>query len=186
MILIRTKYFLFSWIFLLIVVCSRDFPQSITFGHFSVQQGLSNSFVNCLIHDRTGFIWFGTDDGLNRFDGYEVKVFRSIPNDKSSISENIIWALWEDNSGKLWIGTKSGGLNKYDPLTNKFDHWKLDSTSSEEINITYIYEDSNKNIWIGTYRNGLYRFNPSQNKFEHWQNTSDNPKLLSGNFITSV
>jgi signal transduction histidine kinase/ligand-binding sensor domain-containing protein len=186
MILIRTKYFLLSLIFLLNAVCSRDFPQSIPFGHFSVQQGLSNSFVNCLIQDHTGFIWFGTDDGLNRFDGYEVKVFRSNPNDNSSISENIIWALWEDHSGNLWIGTKSGGLNKYDPLTNKFEHWELDSSSSEEINITYIYEDSRKNIWIGTYRDGLYRFNPSQNKFEHWQNTLDNPKLLSGNFITSV
>ncbi|MCU0415357.1 MAG: hypothetical protein MUE91_13315, partial [Ignavibacteriaceae bacterium] len=186
MILIRTKYFLFSWIFLLSAVCSREYTQSIPFGHFSVQQGLSNSFVNCLIQDRTGFVWFGTDDGLNRFDGYEVKVFRSNPNDKSSISENIIWALWEDNSGNLWIGTKSGGLNKYDPLTNKFEHWELDPASSEEINITYIYEDSRKNIWIGTYRNGLYKFIPSQNKFEHWQNTLDNPKLLSDNFITSV
>jgi signal transduction histidine kinase/ligand-binding sensor domain-containing protein len=186
MIFIRTKYFLFFWIFLLSALCSRDFPQANRFGHFSVQEGLSNSFVNCLIQDRTGFIWFGTDDALNRFDGYEVKVFRSNPNDKSSISENIIWALWEDNSGKLWIGTKSGGLNKYDPLTNKFDHWELDPASSDEINITYIYEDSRKNIWIGTYRNGLYRFNPFQNKFEHWQNTLDNPKLLSDNFITSV
>ena len=109
-----------------------------------MEEGLSNSFVNCLIQDRTGFIWFGTDDGLNRFDGYEVKVYRNNPNDKVSISENIIWALWEDHSGNIWIGTKSGGLNKYDPVNDKFKHWELDSASSEEINITCIYEDSNK------------------------------------------
>ena len=84
--------------------------------------------IVCL-QDRTGFIWFGTDDGLNRFDGYEVKVYRNDPNDNSSISENIIWALWEDHSGNLWIGTKTGGLNKYDPLINKFEHWELDSAS---------------------------------------------------------
>jgi signal transduction histidine kinase/ligand-binding sensor domain-containing protein len=160
--------------------------QNIPFGHFSVQEGLSNSVVNCLLQDRTGFIWFGTDDGLNRFDGYEVKVYRNDPNDNSSISENIIWALAEDQSGNLWIGTKSGGLNKYDPLTNKFLHWEIDSASVEEVNITYIYEDSKNNIWIGTYRNGLYRFNPSQNKFEHWQNSSNNPDVLSNNYITSV
>ena len=160
--------------------------QNIPFGHFSVQEGLSNSFVNCLIQDRTGFIWFGTDDGLNRFDGYKVKVYRNDPSDNSSISENIIWALWEDHSGNLWIGTYSGGLNKYDPLTNKFEHWELDSASAEKINITYIYEDSKSNIWVGTYRNGLYRFNPSQNKFDHWQNNSNKPDILSNNYITSV
>jgi ligand-binding sensor domain-containing protein/signal transduction histidine kinase len=160
--------------------------EKIPFGHFSVQEGLSNSFVNCLIQDRTGFIWFGTDDGLNRFDGNEVKIFRNNLNDKSSISENIIWALWEDHAGNLWVGTKTGGLNKYDPNTDKFEHWNLDSNSAEEINITYIYEDSKKNIWIGTYRNGLYRFNPSKNKFEHWQNTAANPNVLSNNFVTSI
>ncbi len=179
-----TAYVLLVIILVLIPLQSK--AQNIPFGQFSVQEGLSNSFVNCLLQDRTGFIWFGTDDGLNRFDGYEVKVYRNDPNDNSSISENIIWALWEDHSGNLWIGTKTGGLNKYDPLINKFEHWELDSASAEEINITYIYEDSKNNIWIGTYRNGLYRFNPLQNKFDHWQNTSDNPNLLSANFITSV
>lgn len=179
-----TTRILVSMVLLLLLTESN--AQNIPFGRLTTEHGLSNSYVNCLLQDRTGFIWFGTDDGLNRFDGYEIKVYRNNPDDKFSISENIIWALWEDSSGNLWIGTKSGGLNKYDPLTNKFDHWELDSTSAEEINITYIYEDSRKNIWIGTYRKGLYRFNLSQNKFEHWQNTPDNPNLISDNFITSI
>ncbi|NWG29820.1 MAG: hypothetical protein HXY48_14995, partial [Ignavibacteriaceae bacterium] len=170
----------------LLLILTEINAQNIPLGHFSVQEGLSNSFVNCLIQDRTGFIWFGTDDGLNRFDGYDVKVFRSNPNDKSSISENIIWALWEDHVGNLWIGTKSGGLNKYDPNTDRFEHWDLDSNTVGEINITYIYEDSKKYIWVGTYRNGIYRFNPLQNKFEHWQNTAANPNVLSNNFVTSI
>jgi signal transduction histidine kinase/ligand-binding sensor domain-containing protein len=186
MILVEKNKFSLSLIYFLITFISIARSQTLPFGHISVEDGLSNSFVNCLIQDRTGFIWFGTDDGLNRFDGYEIKVYRNDPNDKFSISENIIWALWEDHSGHLWIGTKSGGLNKYDPDTDKFEHWDLDSESTEEINITSIYEDSKSNIWIGTYRNGLYRFNPTQNKFDHWQNTSSNPKLLSDNFITSV
>lgn len=177
--------FLFCIIYQITTV-NNIYPQSLPFGHLSVQDGLSNSFVNCLIQDRTGFIWFGTDDGLNRFDGYEIKVYRNKPDDKYSISENIIWALAEDHSGNLWIGTKTGGLNKYDPLSEKFEHWNLDSNSTEEINITCIYEDSRKNIWIGTYRNGIYRFNPMQKKFEHWQNTTLKTNLLSDNFITSV
>jgi len=170
----------------LLLILTESSAQNIPFGRLTTENGLSNSFVNCLIQDRTGFIWFGTDDGLNRFDGYEVKVYRNNPDDKSSLSENIIWALWEDYAGNLWIGTKSGGLNKFDSHTEKFEYWDLDSNATGEINITYIYEDSNKYIWIGTYRNGLYRFNLSQNKFEHWQNTADNPNVLSNNFVTSI
>lgn len=179
-----TTGILVSMVLFLIPTESR--AQNIPFGRLTTENGLSNSFVNCLIQDRTGFIWFGTDDGLNRYDGYEVKVYRNNPDDKSSLSENIIWALWEDHAGNLWIGTKSGGLNKYDPHTDKFEHWGLDSNATGEINITYIYEDSKKNIWIGTYRNGIYRFIPSQNNFEHWQNNADNPNVLSNNFVTSI
>jgi ligand-binding sensor domain-containing protein len=137
-------------IYFLITFTSVADSQTLPFGHISVEEGLSNSFVNCVIQDRTGFLWFGTDDGLNRFDGYELKVYRNNPDDKGSISENIIWALWEDYSGNIWIGTKTGGLNKYDPVTDKFKHWDLDSESTEEINITNLYEDSKRNIWIGT------------------------------------
>jgi len=173
-------------LFNLFVFYKDGSPQNLPFGILSVEEGLSNSFVNCLLQDRTGFIWFGTDDGLNRFDGYDIKVYRNNPVDKFSISESIVWALHEDHSGYLWIGTKSGGLNKYDPQTDRFKHWNLDSNTTEEINITYIYEDSKENIWIGTYRNGIYRYNPAQNKFEHWQNTLDHPQLLSSNFITSI
>ena len=169
-----------------LILINETSAQEIKFKKLTVEQGLSNSFVNCLLQDRTGFIWFGTDDGLNRFDGYEIKVYRNNPDDKSSISGNIIWALCEDISGKLWIGTKSEGLNKYDPITDEFEHWDLDSSSTEEINITAIYEDSKKNIWIGTYKNGLYRLNPSEHKSDNWQNTQDDPKILSSNFITSI
>lgn len=187
MIVTLNKYHIIFFIFFLaLFVTSFGLAQNLRFGHLSVKEGLSNSFVNCLIQDRTGFIWFGTDDGLNRFDGYDIKVYRNHPDDKFSLSENIIWALHEDRSGNLWIGTKSGGLNKYDSHTDRFEHWDLDSNSTEEINITYICEDGKKNIWIGTYKNGLFRFIPSQNKFDHWQNSLDNSKILSDNFITSI
>lgn len=186
--MIQSRFNIYILVFLLSLLNATAiyYPQSFKFNNLTVENGLSNNNVNTLIQDKTRFIWFGTDDGLNRFDGYEIKVYRNNPNDKFSISENIIWALFEDHSGNLWIGTKTGGLNKYDVYSDRFEHWDLDSTSTEEINITSIYEDSRKNIWIGTYRNGLYRFNPEQNKFEHWQNTTGNPKLLSDNFITSI
>ena len=170
-----------------VILFSRvSFTQNPAFGKITIENGLSNSYVNCLLQDSFGFIWFGTDDGLNRFDGYEIKIFRNIPDDSTSLSNNIIWSLFEDSKGFLWIGTKSGKLNRYDPVKDEFEHWFLDSSDLEGKNITFIYEDSRSFIWVGTYRNGLYRFDPSQNKFDHWINSADNPKILSSNFITSI
>lgn len=166
--------------------CEMIFTQNLHIEKISIKDGLSNSYINCLLQDKVGFIWIGTDDGLNRFDGYEIKVYRNNVNDKNSISENIIWALCEDHTGNLWIGTKTGGLNRYNPKTEKFENWKLSTSDVEEINITYIYEDSKHNIWIGTYRNGLYRFNPKKKSFDHWQNTTGKQKIIADNFVTSV
>ena len=169
-----------------LLVTGYGLAQNLPFGHISFEDGLSNSFVNCLLQDRIGFIWCGTDDGLNRYDGYEIKVYRNIPEDSASLSNNIIWSLFEDHSGYLWIGTKGGKLNRYNPFLDRFEHWDLDPIGTGELNITYIFEDKNNFIWIGTYRDGLYRFNQSQNKFEHWQNNSDSIKVLSGNFVTAI
>ena len=174
-------------IFITILIGSRiGFTQNIQFGKITVEDGLSNSYVNCLMKDKTGFIWFGTDDGLNRYDGYDIKVYRSNPDDSTSISNNTIWSLSEDHFGYLWIGTKGGKLNRYDPFLDRFEHWDLDSNGTSELTISYIFEDNNDFIWIGTYRNGLYRFNKSQNKIDHWKNNSDNTEVLSDNFITSI
>lgn len=180
-----TKYPLIIFISTLIG-SSFGFAQNIRFGQISVEDGLSNSSVNCLIQDRLGFLWFGTDDGLNRFDGYEVKIFRNNPSDTTSLSENTIWALFEDRSGYLWIGTRRGDLNKYDPFTDKFQSWNLKSDGKSEIGISYIYEDKLGFIWVGTYKHGLFKFEPSMNKFEHWYNQSNLPNTLSNNFITSI
>lgn len=174
-------------IFIAILISSvYGYSQNIQFGQITVEDGLSNSYVNCMLEDQTGFIWFGTDDGLNRFDGYKIKVFRNDPDDSTSLSDNIIWSLLEDRKGNLWIGTKGEKISKYNPLNEKFDHLNLDPLGTEEINITCLAQDKNDDLWIGTYRNGIYRFKQSQNRFENWQNLPDQPDILSDNFITSI
>ncbi len=177
-----------SLIFLILLFCvvKNIYSQNFPFGHITVEDGLSNSSVNCLLQDHFGFLWFGTDDGLNRYDGYDIKVYRNNPDDSTSLSENIIWAIYEDSSGFLWIGTKNGNLNRYDPSTDKFESWGLGSELTKENSITCIYEDRNNSIWIGTYKNGLYKFDQSKNRFEHWQNNFDSTKVISDNFITSI
>ena len=165
---------------------SSLFAQSINFNHLTVEDGLSNNIVNSVIQDHIGFLWFATEDGLNRYDGYNFKIFRHNPLDSNSLSDNSIWALTEDKKGNIWIGTKAGVLNKYDPVYEKFTHWKIESELTEENSINDIYEDSKGNIWIGTYKEGLYKLEPETNKIDHWTADPNDERSLSHNYIQDI
>jgi signal transduction histidine kinase/ligand-binding sensor domain-containing protein/DNA-binding response OmpR family regulator len=173
-------------IFFTTICNSGSLSQSVKFNHLTVEDGLSNNIVNTVIQDQTGFIWFATDDGLNRYDGYEFKIFRHNDNDSNSISDNSIWALMEDIKGNIWIGTKGGILDRYDPAYEKFTHWKIESEITEENSINTIYEDSNGKIWIGTYRAGLYKLDLATNTIDHWTSDTENEKSLAHNYIQDI
>jgi ligand-binding sensor domain-containing protein/two-component sensor histidine kinase len=161
--------------------------QEIKFKHLSVEDGLSRSYVNCMIEDHIGLLWFGTQDGLNRFDGYQFKVFRHDSKDINSISDNNIWSIFEDNTGKIWAGSQDGILNCFNPQTEKFKHYMLDSSNTINGNsITCIYQDKSSKLWIGTYKGGLYRFDVITGSIKHWQYQSENSNSISNNFVTSV
>lgn len=140
------------------------FAQSIKFNHLTVENGLSNNDVNTLLQDRTGFIWFGTEDGLNRYDGYSFKIFRHNPVDSNSLSSNVVWSLVEDRKGNIWVGTVDGILNQFDPENEKFIRWDFAGDSKKYTSVTSLFEDSNGNIWIGTRSRGVYKFNPVINE----------------------
>jgi len=169
-----------SWLF------AQSSDYNLHFGRIDVEQGLSSNSVYAIVQDQTGFLWFGTDDGLNRYDGYSFKIFRNDPEDSNSISSNNIWSLMTGHSGNLWIGTKAGELNEYNPVSETFVRRKIKSGRSEENSITCIYEDKQRNIWIGTYSDGVYRLNPSDNKADHWSFNPENPKSLSHNYVRSI
>lgn len=186
--MILNSKIVFTVFFMLLILMIQDrmSGQKISFGKYSTENGLSNNRVFCVLQDRYGFLWFGTDDGLNRFDGYEFKVYRNDPANFASLSDNSIRSIFEDRSGYLWIGTKSGELNRYDPVTDKFEHWKVEAVGLQENSITCIYQDNQGAIWLGTYKNGLYRFNTDENTFEHWTNDADAPNSLSITYVTSI
>src|SRR6059036_3083495 len=87
------------------------------FEHISIEQVLSQAHVNCIFQDNKGFMWFGTQDGLNRYDGYGFRVYRHNVYDSTSISDNYVTAIAEDAFGSVWIGTQKG-LNKFDEATD--------------------------------------------------------------------
>ena len=174
------------------------------FRQLTIKDGLSQSAVLCIMQDRRGFMWFGTANGLNRFDGYNFITYVNNPYDSTSISDNEVSALFEDAQGYIWIGTLKGVINKFNRRTETFESFYPDSSSDADKqnelytsypisfvrnsnnSITSISEDNNDNIWIGTWGNGLYRFDKKNKKFEHFSLRSNDPNSLSFNRITKV
>ena len=96
------------------------------FHHLSIEEGLSQSIVECVIQDSRGFMWFGTEDGLNKYDGYNFSVLRNDPDDPNSLSQNHVTCVAEARDGRLWLGAFNGGLNCYDPATKKIKVFRAD------------------------------------------------------------
>ncbi len=163
--------------------------QQLHFEHLSTINGLSERNINCILQDSKGFIWIGARDGLNRYDGYQFKVFRSDPSDPCSISNNYISHLAEDKDGNIWVATIGGGLNKFDIKTDKFYHYRhhdQEATSIASDFINKIALDSDGHIWLATQSDGLDNFNPATGKAVHYRNNSADPHSISGNNIYIV
>lgn len=166
----------------------RGQPRALTFEQISIEQGLSQSIVFCVMQDRTGFMWFGTEDGLNKYDGYNFTIFRHDPHDANSLSYNEIRALHQDREGMFWIGTFYGGLSKYDPNQQRFTHYRNvpgDSASLSHNNIKALYEDKSGALWIGT-EGGLNRWQRDSGKFLRYQHEVDDPSSLSNNVVNAI
>lgn len=142
---------------------------SIVFSHVDVNDGISDNWVKCIYRDSKGFVWFGTNSGLNRFDGYNFEVFKHDASDSTSIADNAINVISEDKSGNLWVGTRSG-ISVLNRETYQFSNISLVPSlplSCEDIAyITAIETDQIGNILVGTH-NGLFFFNNESNSFRH-------------------
>ncbi len=163
------------------------YSQNIRFEHLSLEEGLSQSVVTSILQDRTGFLWIGTQDGLNRYDGYNFTIYKPDSTDPSSLSDRWITALTEDDEGYVWVGTRLGGLNRYNPVTGTFKHFPYGDEVSEDgmsgSQITALYADTN-GIWIGT-ENGLTLLDPATNVITNHR-TSESPTTLSSSLISAI
>lgn len=127
--------------------------QEYTFQRISIEEGLSQSSINAIAQDDKGFLWLGTQDGLNRYDGRHFTVFKRLPFDSTSLADNFITSLLIDSQDRLWVGTQKGGLHLYDPKTERFRRYSsipADSTSISNDHITVIHETTDQQIWVGT------------------------------------
>ena len=161
----------------------------IQFEHLSLEQGLSHSTVYSIVQDQRGFLWFGTQSGLNRYDGYKLKVFQHDAKNPFSISNDNAGNLFIDHEGILWIGTWGGGLNRFDPQTERATNYMpkpQDSSSLSSDRVQTVFEDRQHTLWIGTGNGGLNKFDRQTQKFTRYQNDPAEPSSLSHDRVWSI
>jgi PAS domain S-box-containing protein len=158
----------------------------IRFTHLSTGQGLSQSRVDHMLQDRRGFIWIGTYNGLNRYDGYRFKAHKPDPNNPNSLGGALVLPLFEDRSGILWIGVDAG-LDRFDATTERFTHYRIDPNNPDSPSgeVEHVTQDRDGMLWLATH-NGLDRLDPSSGRFTHYRNDPDNPHSLSSNDVRFV
>ncbi|MDH5367707.1 MAG: ATP-binding protein [Cyclobacteriaceae bacterium] len=161
--------------------------KDLSFRHYSIEHGLSQVTCMATLLDSNGFLWIGTQYGLNRFDGYTFKVFHNNPQDSTSINDSFILSLFEDSKGNIWVGT-NGGLSLYNAKTESFINFQHVDNNVESLcnnQVWNIIETKDGNLWVGT-DNGLDLFDYNNNTFVHYKHDDDNPNSISGNKIRSI
>ena len=159
------------------------YPQSITFEHLTVEDGLAHNSGLYLVQDREGFLWIGTQNGLSRYDGYNFKNYIHQPGDTTSLSGSYINSLYLDHSGALWVGTNQGGLNRFNRIDDSFTSYQYkpdDPFSIGEGAVYSINEDKYNNLWVGINPSGLYLLDRKTEKFYHYENNANDPLSIQG------
>ncbi|HMN17240.1 MAG TPA: two-component regulator propeller domain-containing protein [Ignavibacteriaceae bacterium] len=175
--------------FLKLIAQTNNFPNrqvGFKFEQLGIEQGLSQSTVYAITQDKQGFIWLGTQDGLNRYDGYNFKIFKEKGN--NSISYSVVWSLITDSDGNIWIGTERGGVDLFIPQKGIFINYNYNPKDTNSISdnfITVIYQDSKNNVWLGTNSGGLNLYNKSTKKFQRFYSNKKINSLV-GNTIRAI
>jgi ligand-binding sensor domain-containing protein/DNA-binding CsgD family transcriptional regulator len=139
-----------------------------------------------MLQDSEGFMWFGTQDGLNKYDGYGFEIFKPDPADPASLSHNEIWCLYQDRGGVLWVGTRGGGLNRFNAAEKTFTHYTHRPGNPSGLSnnmIWFIHEDRSGRFWVGS-EGGLDEFDRENEVFHHYTANPAAPGGLSSNYLT--
>lgn len=154
------------------------------FRHLTIENGLSQNSGYCITQDKQGFIWIGTEAGLNKYDGYKIKVYESEASNPNSLSNTFVHSIHIDQLGMFWIGTESG-LNRFDPEKEQFTQYLHDPNNSKSLSnnrVLAICEDNNGVLWVGTDR-GLNKFEREKEQFTQYFTFRDDPHSISNNGV---
>ena len=187
------KYIITTVIIILITYSSGQkelFAQQneIVFEHYSIAQGMYETNISSIIQDDTGFLWFGTHSGLEKFDGHNFTNYKNDPDDTNSIDNAIVNTLYEDSEGYIWLGTRNG-LDKFNYKTGNFAHYQPnpdEPKSKLTNNLVSIYEDDDNNmLWIGAL-DGLHKFNKLSGRFIKVPLDENNSNYPNNQFINVI
>ena len=168
---------------------AHDHQTEPDFGRLSLEEGLSQATVYCIHQDRTGYLWFGTADGLNRYDGYSFTVYRRRTNDSTSLSDNTISAICEDSLGNLWVGTMAQGLNELDPTLGRFTRFPAGENGDGVLRdgrIRALTTDRFGRVWVGTQGGGLHMVDSWTGSVRVYQQNEGDPFSLPHNTVRAL
>jgi serine phosphatase RsbU (regulator of sigma subunit)/streptogramin lyase len=165
--------------------------QHIAFNHLTIEDGLSQSSVTCIFQDRKGFMWFGTQNGLNKYDGYKFKIFKNDPAGSTSLTDNFIFSIYENQSGELYIETQSGTLHHYNPGSESFLIVNKDSVNLINAKVSTVgalLQESSGITWTGGLGSGtgLKRTDTNTGHTTVFKHDQADPSSLSDDKVYSV
>jgi signal transduction histidine kinase/ligand-binding sensor domain-containing protein len=167
---------------------SPDPASTIRFDRITGRDGLSQNVVLAIAQDQRGFMWFGTEDGLNKYDGYQFTIYEHDPENPGTLSDDYVSIIYEDREGVLWVGTRDG-LNRLDHAADAFIRYEHSPEDEQSIGGTWIVslcEDREGTLWIGTDDGGLDRFDREAGTFTHYRHHPGDPTSLSDDSVGAI
>lgn len=159
------------------------------FDHITIEDGLSHSLIHAIAQDSVGFIWAATQEGLNRFDGYDITSFKINDASANSIPDNWITSLVTDREGNLWFGTRARGFSKFTSDSSKFTNYHsrlFDEFGEMSLRIQRMYITRDSILWIGSWGGGLIRYDTETDKMKQYLADPDNPNSIIENRIYTI
>ncbi len=176
-------------IFMASIIWHPAFTQSaLKFDRLGKEQGLTSGSVQTILQDYQGFMWFGTRDGLFRYDGIIITAFKHDRYDSTSLGNNSIFVILEDHENVLWLGTAGGGLNRFDRQTEKFQRLRHDPDNPNSLSadvISALYEDENGAIWAGTWE-GLNRLDRDRTTITRYLHDPNDSASMNRSWVRSL
>ena len=169
---------------LVVALGSRAEPLPMVFTHLSTEQGLSQATVNDVLQDSQGFIWLATQNGLNRYDGVELKRYYRDPEGSDGLASDYVVALDEDRFGNIWIATDGGGVavwNRRTDTIRSYRHRNGDARSLASDQVHDVLVDRSGHVWIATRDRGLDRLDPRSGAITHFVHDATRPESLGSN-----
>jgi ligand-binding sensor domain-containing protein/GGDEF domain-containing protein len=159
------------------------------FGHVTTEQGLSQADVMTVMQDSVGYMWFGTENGLNRYDGYEIRRYERTHGQPDGLSHDFIWKIAEDKAGNLWLATDGGGVARWNRATDDFTNYRHDAVDANTIgsnNVRTLLIDADGSVWLGTRDRGLDQLDPASGKVTHFRYDAAKPSSLSNDSVYAI